>query len=89
MNSDNGVVQVDAAALDTLRRQASAVRAADQEHEHTALVAAAVDDGRIAEHRRGFWLNRLRNSPRAAAAALELLTPGTAHPYSTGEWFGE
>lgn len=74
----DGTVVVDAAALDELRANAAAGRAArdQQEQQHReCLVTAALKDGRIPAASRDRWLNLLKADPNAEQA-LANLAPG-------------
>lgn len=73
-----GIVPIDAAQLEQLRADAAAGREARDEQvkaRRTALVQAAVKDGRIAPARAEHWENQLAADP-GAEAVLAQLAPG-------------
>lgn len=75
----DGVVAVDAAQLEQLRRDAQAgaeARARQVREDRERLVQAAVADGRIAPARREHWVAALDADHDGAAATLAALTPG-------------
>lgn len=73
-----GMVLMDQATVDELRAGATAGRQAQaqqQEERRTALVQAAINDGRIAPARREGWMNTLRTDP-GSEETLANLAPG-------------
>ncbi|WP_238780403.1 head maturation protease, ClpP-related [Prescottella equi] len=74
-----GVVAVDAATLDALRRDAqrgAQARAQQETDARQALVSAAIKDGRIESFRKDHWLDALKADPEGSAATLASLAPG-------------
>ncbi|WP_251550287.1 head maturation protease, ClpP-related [Rhodococcus sp. 11-3] len=75
----DGVVTVEASVLDELRvaaERGAQARAQQETEARTALVSAAIKDGRIASARRDHWLAALAADPDGAAATLASLAPG-------------
>lgn len=74
-----GVVAVESAVLDGLRRDAARgaeARAQQEQDARAALVSAAIKDGRIPTARKQHWLDALKADPEGSAAALASLAPG-------------
>lgn len=78
----DGVVAVEASVLDELRTRAARgdeARTRQERDDREALVAAAIDDGRISKPRRDAWLSRLEADP-GEADTLAALVPGLGVP---------
>lgn len=86
-----GVVAVDAATLEGLRRDAqrgAQARAQQETDARQALVSAAIKDGRIASARKDHWLAALTADPEGAAATLASLAPGLVPVEELGHGVG-
>lgn len=86
-----GVVAVESSVLDALRLDAqrgAQARAQQETEARTALVSAAIKDGRIAAARKDHWLAALTADPGGAGQTLSSLAPGLVPVEEVGHGVG-